>query len=35
LLLDSGPNEPETLQNTFSQRGLDKFGFIQAWAKLP
>src|SRR4029077_9183817 len=35
LLLDSGPNELETLQNTFSQRGLDKFGFIQAWAKTP
>jgi hypothetical protein len=34
-LLDSGPNEPETLQNTFSQRALDKFGFIEAWAKIP
>ena len=35
LLPGRGPNEPETFKNTFPQRGLDKFGFIEAWAKFP
>ena len=33
LLPHLGQNEAETLKNTFSQRALDKFGFIEAWAK--
>jgi len=32
LLPHLGQNEPETFKNTFSQRALDKFGFIEAWA---
>jgi hypothetical protein len=32
LLPHLGQNEAETLKNTFSQRALDKFGFIEAWA---
>jgi len=35
LLPHLGQNEPETFKNTFSQRALDKFGFIEAWAKFP
>ncbi len=35
LLPHLGPNEPETFKKTFSQRALDKFGFIEAWAKFP
>src|SRR4029077_15050071 len=30
-----GQNEAETFKNTFSQRALDKFGFIEAWARFP
>jgi hypothetical protein len=28
-----GQNEAETFKNTFSQRALDKFRFIEAWAR--
>ena len=31
LLPHLGQNEAETFKNTFSQRALDKFGFIEAW----
>jgi hypothetical protein len=30
LLPDRGPNEAKLKKNTFLQRGLDKFGFIEA-----
>src|SRR4029077_19528411 len=33
LLPHLGQNEAETFKNTFSQRALDKFGFIEAWAR--